>query len=168
MRIRFWIAGVLCLFWAPAIFAQEPALVIDGKPLVTSRPPTRIGSELFLPLSPIARALGADVTAGQDQTIRVRRVDGTIVVYEGRTGEIRAGAVMVGQVKDYPRVRVMADLDQLLFPLSGIVAMFGVTARRDDDKNLLYLDSVSDSGPAGLSHPGFTLADLDYSYGLTT
>ena len=142
--------------------------MVDGKPLVTSRPPTRIGNELFLPLSPIARALGADVTVGQDQTIKVRRVDGTMVVYDGRTGEIRAGSVMVGQVKDYPRVRVLGDLEQLLFPLSGIVALFGVAARRDDDKNLLYLDSVANSGAAVLSSPGFTIADLDYSYGLTT
>jgi len=81
--------------------------------LVTSARPHAFGSELFLPLSPIARALGADVTAGQDQTIRVRRVDGTVVVYDGRTGDIRAGAVMVGQVKDYPRIRVVADLDQI-------------------------------------------------------
>jgi hypothetical protein len=56
----------------------------------------------------------------------------------------------------------------LLFPLSGIVAMFGIAARRDDDKNLLYLDSVANSGAAVLSRPGFTIADLDYSYGLTT
>jgi hypothetical protein len=168
MLIRLWIAGVLFFSWAPALFGQEPTLVVDGKPLVTSRPPTRIGNELFLPLSPIARALGADVVMGQDQTIKVRRVDGTVVVYDGRTGEIRAGAVMVGQVKDYPRVRVVGDLEQLLFPLSGVVAMFGVAARRDDDKNLLYLDSVANSGAAVLSQPGFSIADLNYSYGLTT
>jgi hypothetical protein len=117
--------------------------MVNGKLLVASRPAVRIGGELFLPLLPVARALGADVTIGTDLTIRVRRADGATLIYDGRTGEIRAGSVMVGQVRDYPRIRVSVDPDQLLFPLSGLVPLLGVTARRDDDKNLLYLDSAA-------------------------
>lgn len=150
------------------MFGQEPTLVVDGKPLVTARPATRIGNELFLPLAPIARALGAELAAGPNQTIRIRRADGATVVYDGRTGEIRAGSVMVGQVGDYPRVRIAGDLEQILFPLSGIVPLLGVTARRDDDKNLLYLDSIPNGGAAALTSGGFRLADLSYSYGLST
>jgi hypothetical protein len=150
------------------MLGQEPNVMVNEKPLVASRPAERIGDELFLPLLPVARALGADVTIGTDQTIRVRRADGATVVYDGRTGEIRAGSVMVGQVRDYRRVRVAVDPDQLLFPLSGLVPLLGVTARRDDDKNLLYLDSAANGGATPISSSGFALADLGYSYGLST
>ena len=110
MPMRAWIAGLIFCIWTPALTAQEPALVVNGKPIVTSPPPTRIGNDLFLPIVPIARALGADVSIGRDQSVSVRRADGAAVTYDSRTGEIRAGNVMIGQVKDYRLIRIVPDM----------------------------------------------------------
>jgi hypothetical protein len=150
-----------------AVFAQEPAVVVNGKPLITALPPTHIGGEQFLPLGPIARALAADIAIGGDQTIRVRRADGVVLTYDGRTGEIRAGAVLAGQVRTYRLIRVLADPDQLLFPLAAIVPVLAVKAHLDDQANILYLDSDPGAGAAPLT-PGFSFSDLSYQYGLTT
>jgi hypothetical protein len=149
-----------------AAFAQEPAVVVNGKPLITAIPPAHIGGEQFLPLGPIARALAADITAGADQILRVRRGDGATLTYDGRTGEIRAGAVLTGQVKDYRLIRIAADPDRVLFPLTAIVPLLAVKVRLDDQANILYLDSDPNAGapPAG----GFAFSDLSYQYGLTT
>jgi len=68
--------------------------------------------------------LGADVTADRIKH-RVRRVDGTVVVYDGRP-ETSAPASWLHQ--DYPRSG-RGRFGPIAFPLSGIVAMFGVNAR---------------------------------------
>src|SRR5437764_365009 len=115
---RYFLIGLtLAAFFALSLNAQEPAIVVDAKPLVTPQPPTRVAGEFFVPLGPIARALGAGISVGQDQTVRVRRADGAIVTFDGRTGEIRSGAVLVGQVPNYRLIRIAAEADQLLFPL---------------------------------------------------
>jgi hypothetical protein len=57
----------------------------------------------------------------------------------------------------------------MLFPLSGVVALFGVSVEEDTRQNTLRLES----DPASISHarspiPDFTLANFSYDYGLTT
>ena len=68
----------------------QPTLSVNGNPLVTARPVTRIGQEWFLPLIPIAEALGIDVSISADSmSLRAQRRDGTEVAYDGRTGEMQ-------------------------------------------------------------------------------
>ena len=76
-----------------------PGLAVNENPIVTARPVTRIGDEWFLPLVPIAEALGAEIqVSGDPQQLNVRRSDGTTVSYDSRTGEIRSRVVLVGRV----------------------------------------------------------------------
>jgi len=149
---------------------QAPALRVNGNPLVTSRPVTRIGSEWHLPLVPIARALGMEVSATADgQGLRVRRGDGVEIIYDGRTGEIRQRFVLVGQVANYRQVQIVPRLDEVLFPLSGVAALLGVSVQEDTDRNLLVIEPLpagAASLGAGPGESAFNLASLQYNYGL--
>jgi hypothetical protein len=152
-----------------ALSAQDATLVLDGKPLITPQPPNRVGGELFVPLMPIARALGADVSIGPDQTVRVRRADGGTVTFDGRTGEIRSGAMLVGQVANFRLIRISTEAEQLLFPLTAIVPLLGVNVRMDDSARVIYLESLPGGGaalPTGTG--GFTMTDLAYNYNMVT
>ncbi|MBM3791538.1 MAG: hypothetical protein FJW35_14485, partial [Acidobacteria bacterium] len=113
---------------ATAAWAQlpQPTLTVDGNPVITARPVARIGDEWFLPLLPIARALGVDVAvSAEQQELRAKRPDGMEVHYNGRTGEIRSGHALVGRIQAYQQVQIIAPDDDLLFPLSGVVALLG-------------------------------------------
>jgi cell division protein FtsN len=148
----------------------QPALSVNGNPLVTARPVTRIGQEWFLPLIPIAEALGIDVSISADSmSLRAQRRDGTEVAYDGRTGEIRSGYVLVGHVKNYRQVQLAGSREEVLFPLSGIVALLGVDIEEDSTRGILLIDgtrqALQGQAPAP---PAVTVTNLSYDYGLTT
>ena len=165
------LAVFFCLAIGPAhAQLQAPALRVDGNPLVTSRPVTRIGKEWHIPLVPIARALGMEVSAAADgQGLRVRRADGVEITYDARSGEIRQRFVLVGQVPDYRQVQIVPKLDEVLFPLSGVAALLGVSVQEDTDRNLLVIEPLAASAAslgAGPGESAFHLASLQYNYGL--
>jgi hypothetical protein len=164
---------MLVLFAAPAATqtqAGPPTLRVNGAPLVTARPMVQVGNEWQVPLAAIARALSIDLAAASDGfTILVRRRDGTSLTYDTRTGEIRSGFVLLGRVDNPQQVPAIGPLDNLMFPLSGAVALLGVNVRTDPDENALILEPA-ESLPSGLQnaerHLQFT--KLDYNYGLVT
>ena len=159
----------LAVLGTVALRAQDATLVLDGKPLITPQPPTRVGGELFVPLAPIAQALGAGISVGTDQTVRVRRADGGMVTFDGRTGEIRSGAVLVGQVANYRLIRISSEVEQLLFPLTAVVTLLGVNVRTDDGARVVYLDSLPGGGaPLPTGSGGLKMTDLGYNYNMTT
>jgi hypothetical protein len=147
--------------------ALQPTIVVGGNPLVTARPATRIGEEWFLPLIPIAEALGIEVEVDPGSlTLRARRRDGTQVVYDGRTGEIRLGHVHVGRLEDHRQISLAVPRDDLLFPLSGVVALLGVEIQEDRAHAALRIEpagSGARAAPAALS-----VSTLGYDYGFTT
>ena len=170
-------AILLCIvvFWGLAIGPaqaqlQAPALRVNGNPLVTSRPVTQVGKEWHLPLVPIARALGMEVSAAADgQGLRVRRADGVEITYDARTGEIRQRFVLVGQVPNYHQVQIVPRLDEILFPLSGVAALLGVSVQEDTDRNLLVIEPLAAATASlgtGPRESAFHLASLQYNYGL--
>jgi hypothetical protein len=148
----------------------QPTLSVNGNPLVTARPVTRIGEEWFLPLIPIAEALGIDVSISADtMSLRAQRRDGTQVAYDGRTGEIRSGYVLVGYVKNYRQVQLAGSREEVLFPLSGVVALLGVDIEEDSTRGILLIDgtrqALQGQAPAP---PAVSVTNLSYDYGLTT
>jgi hypothetical protein len=175
--VKIWartIALCIVVFWGPAVGpagAQlpAPALRVNGSPLVTSRPVTRIGDEWHLPLVPIARALGMEVSGTADgHGLRVRRADGAQITYDARTGEIRQGFVLVGQLVDYRQVQIVPRLEEVLFPLSGVAALLGVSVQEDTERNLLVIEPLpAAAAPAGRApkESAFNLASLEYNYG---
>ena len=57
---RMSLAFVVALTGA-AQTSQQYAVNVNGNPVVTTRPATRIAGEWFVPLAPIATALGAEL-----------------------------------------------------------------------------------------------------------
>src|SRR5437773_10724279 len=79
---------------------ESPGLTVNGNPIVTVRPVIRVGDEWFLPLLPIANAVGAQLqVSGQPPQLHVRRSDGTTVSYDSRSGEVRSQSALIGHVK---------------------------------------------------------------------
>jgi hypothetical protein len=148
----------------------QPTIRVDGTTLVTSRPVTPVGDEWFVPLMPIALAVGAKLDIiPSSQSIHVLRRDGTVVDYESRTGQIRQGFTLIGEIKNFRQVQFDAGIDNLLFPLGGVVALLGVNARENVDRNVLEINSSPESGSGRLPQgPAFEIAELDYDYNLTT
>jgi hypothetical protein len=148
----------------------QPTLSVNGSPLATARPVTRIGDEWFLPLVPIAEALGLEISVAADnQEIHARRQNGSEVTYDGHTGQIRHGYVLIGQVKNPRQIQFAGSKNDFLFPLSGVVAMLGVDIEEDPQYHVLRIDSSRDTAAGQFSQaPALSLTSLSYRYGLTT
>jgi hypothetical protein len=145
-------------------------MTVNGNPLVTTRPVTRLGDEWFLPLVPIAQAVGAELQiTGDPQQLNVRRSDGTPISYDSRNGEVRSRVVLIGRIKGFEQVQMVGLNGDLLFPLNGVVALLGVDIYEDRGRNLLVIQTSNVAGSR--AHSGGSLLNLgtvDYNYGLTT
>ncbi len=164
--------ALLCILPAMAV-AQSPqqyAVRVNGNPIVTARPAARVGGEWFVPLDPIVRALGAELTIDPaGQSLRVLRGDGVATSYESATGRILQGSVIAGQVASFREIQLRVGAQNLLFPLSGVVALLGVTAREDPDHDMLEIESLPPStAPGAGAGPRFQVASLDHRYSFAT
>ncbi|MCU1285092.1 MAG: hypothetical protein JWO13_1442 [Acidobacteriales bacterium] len=148
----------------------EPTITVNGKPVFSQRPVAKIDGEWFVPLAAVARAMNAQLKIPpQLDSFRVQKNDGVEVVYEARTGELRQGAIIVGRVSPYQKVLITASVDELFFPLQGIVALFGAEVREDRELNTLRIDTSADNFNVAVGQGAtFDLANLEYNYGYTT
>ncbi len=143
-------------------------ILVAGSPVASSRPAERNAGEWFIPLAAVARALDIDVKATADGTgIRARGRAGVEMVFDGRSGEIRYGQMVVGRVKAYRQIVLAGSIENLLFPVSGVVALLGVDVTEDPERQILRVEPAAGLR-GGPSPPSFTLAGLDYSIGMTT
>ena len=122
---------------------QQYSLKVNGSPVSAMRPATRISGEWYVPITPVAKALGADLKVdAKTQSLRVLRSDGVTTSYDGTTGRILQGSLVLGQVKNFRLIQLNAGLENLLFPLDGLVALLGITAREDTDQAVLVIESL--------------------------
>jgi hypothetical protein len=163
------LAGVLSAL-AAGQSPQEYNLRVNGVPVVTARQATRVGGEWFVPLAPLARALGANLSLNPTaQSLRVLRSDGVTTTYDGPTGRILQGSVLAGQVANFRQVQLNVGVENIVFPLNGAVALFGVTAREDAEQRVLDIEPLASTGSVGSPNgPSFQIASLEQRYGLTT
>jgi hypothetical protein len=142
---------------------------VNGNSLSTSRLPTRVSGEWFLPLAPIARALAAELRLDPGtQSLRVVRVDGLTATYNGATGRILQGSVMAAQVESFRDIQLNIGLENILFPVDGIVALFGVTIRESPDEDVLDIESAASLLAGARAVAGPHLASLDDRYSFAT
>ncbi len=151
--------------------SQQYTVRVNGNPVITVRPPVLVSGEWFVPLSPIARSLGADLKVDPTaRSLRVIRSDGVTASYDVATGRILQGAVMTAQVTNFRQVQLNVGPENILFPLDGVVALFGVKAREDIDQRTLEIELApltADAG-AGGGGPYFKVASLEDRYVMTT
>jgi hypothetical protein len=135
--------GALVCVLSAAAMGQSPQqydLHVNGVPVVTTRPATRVADEWFVPLAPLARALGASITLDPTaQSFRVLRSDGITATYDAPTGRILQGSVLAGQVVNFRQVQLNVGVENVMFPLNGAVARFGVKAREDAEQQVLEI-----------------------------
>ncbi len=142
-------------------------VMVDGTPLPLSRPVASRGKELFVPLLPVTRALGFQVEfIPEFNGLRLRRGTGAPIEYDGRTGEIRFGPVVAGQLLNYQRAPISPPLDELLFPVDGLITLLAVDVQLDAGTNAIYINSSRDPlNVPSASRVG--VSSLDYSLGIT-
>lgn len=168
--MALYLVGIL-ISPGPASFAQipQPTLSVNGSPLVTARPVTRVGAEWFLPIFPIAEVLGAEISMPSDSQLQVRYPNGTEIIYDGRTGQIRCGSVLLGQVNNYRQIQLTGRKEDLLFPLGAVAVLLGVDIVEEPLHGVLRIDSAKTGVAAqAVAAPPVSLTALDYQYGLTT
>lgn len=174
LRKTFILLVLLGAFVTAPSYGQllSPSLSVNGGPLVTSQPVTRIGNQWFLPLVPVARALGVQLElAAGSSVLHARRLDGSELEYDARTGEIRHRHVLAGLISNSPQVRLPSILDDsFLFPLDGMITLLGVEVKEDQDANVLRIETSQEaaSGDRLPRNPAFSLGEMIYRYGLTT
>jgi hypothetical protein len=153
---RVLLACALCPL-ADAQSPQEYVLRVNGSPLVIARPATRVAGEWFVPLAAVAKALAADISIDpKSQSIRVLRSDGVAATYDGATGRILQGLVVAGDVKNFHQIQLNTGLENLMFPVSGVVPLLSVTVREDPDRDVLEIDALppAEAGAVGSTfHP---------------
>jgi hypothetical protein len=163
--------GALACVLSAAAMGQSPQqydLHVNGVPVVTTRPATRVADEWFVPLAPLARALGAGISLDPTaQSLRVLRSDGITATYDAPTGRILQGSILAGQIVNFRQVQLNVGVENVMFPLNGAVALFGVKAREDAEQQVLEIESLASTGGGG-SVPSFQFASLEERYGLTT
>src|SRR5688572_4458561 len=165
--------GAGAFLCSDALAQDDMKITVDGVPLGAAPSVIRRENEWWVPLKAIARALASDVedTSGPD-TIRVRRANGREYTVHLQTGEIRSGYVLIGRIPpiSVPLLRVN---DDILFPLTGIVVLFGVSVQEDTLRSTIVLEtSRDDTGRSAATaqdgNPLFNLLGLNYTYGFTT
>ena len=147
--------------------AAEWKVVVNGVPVPLPRPGISIGRDLFVPLLPITRVLGFQVEPSpQTNGFILRRGAGAAVEYDGQNGEIRYGPVVAGQVQNYKQLTLSGPMEELLFPVDGLITLLAVDVRLDGGERILYINSSNDpfSPPSGHR---VGIADLDYTVGIT-
>jgi hypothetical protein len=145
----------------------EWTVIVDGAPLPLSRPAIYNGNDFFVPLLPITRVLGFQVEpVPQSNSLILRRVAGAPIEYDGRNGEIRYGPFVAGQLRNYKQVTISGPMEELLFPVDGLITLLAVDVRLDSSERVLYLNSLSDPFNMPSAHRlGFS--NLDYAVGIT-
>ena len=143
-------------------------VIVSGTPVALPRPAERIGGDLFLTLVPVARALGFSVEVAPDVNgLRVRRGAGAEATYDGGTGEIRFGPIVAAQLRNFKQITITEPIEEVLFPLSGLIPLLAVDVRQDQDQNILHIDPSGGSSTLP-SASGLGLSEFDYSAGMTT
>jgi hypothetical protein len=145
----------------------EWSVVVNGVPVPLPRPAVSSGQDLSVPLFPITRVLGFQIEPGlQPNTFILRRGVGAPIEYDGQTGEIRYGPVVAGQLRNYKQVSLSGPLEELLFPVDGLITLLAVDVRLDTGERILYINSSSDPfNPPSAHRVG--ISDLDYTVGVT-
>ena len=160
-------AAILALSVVGHAQTAEWTVLVNGSPVALSRPVVRSGTDLLIPIAPVARALGFQLEpAPEIRGLRVRRSAGATVEYDGRNGEIRFGPVVAGQLRNYTQLTLSGPLEELLFPVDGLIPLLAVDVQFDPGENALHINSSGDS----LSIPSagrLGVASLDYSLGIT-
>jgi hypothetical protein len=147
--------------------AIEWTILVDGSPLLLPRPVVPNGNDLLVPLIPITRALGFQVEPiPQFNSLRLRRGAGAPIEYDGRTGEIRYGPVVAGQLRNYKQVTISEPIEEMLFPVDGLITLLAVDVQLDPGTNVLYINSSRDPLRVPSAHR-VGLSSLDYSLGVT-
>lgn len=147
-------------------------ITVDGSPLPPSQPAVRHGQEWLLPLRAISRALSAEVVdVGDQDTIRVR-ADGAEYTVDLQTGQVRNGYALAGRIPAGP-ARLIRLNDELMIPVSGIVALFAVSVEENAERNTLVIESNRGSSSNGFmdanrGQPALHVLGLNYAYGFTT
>jgi hypothetical protein len=147
--------------------AIEWTILVDGSPLPLPRPVVPNGNDLLVPLIPITRALGFQVEPiPQLNSLRLRRGAGAPIEYDGRTGEIRYGPVVAGQLRNYKQVTISEPIEEMLFPVDGLITLLAVDVQLDPGTNVLYINSSRDPLRVPSVHR-VGLSSLDYTLGVT-
>jgi hypothetical protein len=151
---------------AVAQTSQQYSLRVNGNPVSTTRSPVRLSDQWFVPLASIARALGAEIRVDPvTQTLRVVRNDGVTTSYDGVSGRILQGSVVAAQLESFREIQLSIGLENILFPLDGVVALFGVTVRENRDEDVLDIETSASSIAGGAaSGAGVHLASLNDRY----
>ena len=161
--------AVAIFSFALLAFGQAPewSVVVNGAPVPLPRLVVSSGQDLLVPLLPITRVLGFQVEpVPRSNSLILRRGVGAPIEYDGQTGEIRYGPVVAGQLRNYKQVTISGPMEELLFPVDGLITLLAVDVRLDTGERILYINSSSDPfNPPSAHRVG--ISDLDYSVGIT-
>src|SRR4030095_1266057 len=135
-RVRLMAAACVAAIFGFALLASAQApewsVIVNGVPVPLPPPAISNRQELFVPLLPITRVLGFQVEPiPQSNSLILRRGAGAAIEYDGQNGEIRYGPVVAGQIQNYKQVTMSGPMEELLFPVDGLITLLAVDVRLD-------------------------------------
>lgn len=140
-------------------------VVVAGRTLPPSIQAERRGSQILIPVVPIARELGYSVSVNNSsETIQVRRV-GIEAEFSKQTAEVRENGITITGVAVTADIFFPPNPDFLLLPIEIAAPLLNVSISIDSQENLVKIDS-RDVSSAITSHPNskFDVGIFNYNY----
>lgn len=142
---------------------------VNGQPVALLQPVTRFADEWFVPLAPVATALGAALRITSAPTrLQVLRGDGAVVTFDPISGRVMQGLILLGETPHFREVTLGGNPDAIAFPLGGMTILLGITARFDAERNMIAIESLDGASTQRPGMPGLQSVSQDYTYSFTT
>lgn len=159
-------AVFLSLVGAARAQVGQLRVLIAGRELPPAVQAERRGANVLVPVVPVARELGYQVSVDRAaETIRVRRA-GVEAEFAKQAGEVRENGVTIAAVPFAAETIFPPNEENLRLPLEVVAPLLNVSATIDNEKNAVLIESRDATGAitSQRQRSRFEVGGLNYTY----
>jgi hypothetical protein len=149
--------------------AKSLTIIVGDRPLTGAlSSPQQRGNRIFLPVVPIAHALGDTITVSPfARRVEVRRQTGIAADFSAQTNQVRENGSVVLVVSDTADIIFPPNPEELMLPVEIVSPLLDVSIFIDEAAGAVRVkrgQEPTSTAREGASHGAFELYQTDYSY----
>jgi hypothetical protein len=153
------------------LLPKGATIIVGERPLTgASSLPQQRGQRIFLPVAPIAHALGDLITVNPlTRSVEVRRQTGITADFSAQTNQVRENGLVILVVSDTADITFPPNPEELMLPIEIVSPLLDVSIFIDEAARAVRVtrgQAPTSSARDGSSHGSFELYQTDYSYNL--